>query len=183
MNGMDAAIARKPDVILIAIGGYPSSPGLFKFLLDRVDGNPDILFVVASAWDGVHYMFPDWTLRKNALLVAAMTLDADERDETRVRHDKEIPYTARRGTIWAPGRGIGTVSIETYPGPPAPYEMHGTSPAAAIVAGCAALVKSKSKPGTGGAALKEALVKAAQPKPDLGPPPDNGRLDCARATP
>jgi len=54
--------------------------------------------------------------------------------------------------------------------------------AAAIVAGCAALVKSKSPSGTGGAEIKEKLKKAAEEKPDIGPPP-NIRLNCAQAVP
>ena len=186
MKGVDAAIARKPDVILIAIGGYPSGPpDVFNELRDRVTNNRGILFVIASAWDGTHYPFPDWTTTDNALLVAAMTLDADERDRTRVRRDKEIQYSARRGTIWAPGRGVATAGIEKDPGSTnhSQFLMHGTSPAAAIVAGCAALVKTKSKPGTGGAALKEALLRGAEPKSDLGPVPDNKRLNCAAAIP
>ena len=61
-RGVDAAIARKPDVILIAIGGYPGgAPDVSTFLLDRVSRNTDILFVIASAWDGTHYAFPEWT--------------------------------------------------------------------------------------------------------------------------
>ena len=45
--------------------------------------------------------------------------------------------------------------------------MQGTSAAAAIVAGCAALVKEKT--GQTGTRLKAALVQAAEPKPGLEP--------------
>lgn len=187
IQGVDEAIKRTPDIILIAIGGYPASeagtPDVFSELLHRVTKNAQILFVVASAWDGTYYAFPPWTTADNALLVAAMTLDADPRDRTRVRTDKEIPYSARRGAIWAPGRAVETASIETDPGSQkySQFLMHGTSPAAAIVAGCAALVKSKTR--VGGVALKQALLRAAEPKPDLGSTPDNGRLNCAAAIP
>jgi subtilisin family serine protease len=180
-KGVDAAIVRKPDVILIAIGGYPG-PDVTPFMLSRVTANPSILFVVASVWDGTHYAFPPWTQADNALVVGAMTLDADARDRTKTDRSKEIPYTPRRGHIWAPGRNVATADIEIKQGSTvhSQYLMHGTSPAAGIVAGCAALVKSKT--GASGAALRTALVSAAEPKPDLGPAP-NGRLNCAKALP
>jgi subtilisin family serine protease len=181
-KGVDAAIARKPDVILIAIGGYPEGPpDVSSFMLSRVKDNPGILFVVASVWDNTpEYAFPAWTQTANALVVASMTLDADKADRTRVS-TREIPYGARRGEIWAPGRSVETADIE----PPGAtvhnqYLMHGTSPAAAIVAGCAALVKSKT--GTGGSALKSALLSGAAANPDLGSPP-NGRLNCGKVVP
>jgi subtilisin family serine protease len=182
-KGVDAAIARRPDVILIAIGGYPSGPpDVSAFMLSRVTGNPGILFVVASVWDGTQYVFPAWTQTDNALTVAAMTFDADEKDTSKNNKSKEIPYSERRGQIWAPGRSIATADIETEPGftTHSQFMMNGTSPAAAAVAGCAALVKSKT--GNTGAALKRALVSGAESKPDLGPAP-NGRLNCARAIP
>lgn len=187
VQGVDEAIKRTPDVILIAIGGYPASeagtPDVFSELLDRVTKNAQILFVVASAWDGTYYTPPAWTTADNALLVAAMTLDADPGDRTRVRADKEIQYSARRGAIWAPGRAVETADIETEPGSKThrQFLMHGTSPAAAIVAGCAALVKSKTR--VGGAALKERLLQTADPKTDLGSAPENRRLNCAAAIP
>jgi subtilisin family serine protease len=182
-KGVDAAIARTPDVILIAIGGYPAdSPDVSTFMADRVPRNPNILFVVASVWDGTDYAFPAWTRSANAIVVAAMTFDAEAQARERVDKTKEIPYSARRGDIWAPGRSVGTADIDPKPGSAqhARFLMHGTSPAAAIVAGCAALVKSKM--GVSGAALREALVSSAQLKPTLGPPP-NGRLACAQASP
>jgi subtilisin family serine protease len=182
-KGVDAAIARKPDVILLAIGGYPTgAPDVSTFMLSRVTANPSILFVIASAWDGKHYPFPPWTQAENALVVAAMTFDAFPDDRTRVNKDKEIPYGARRGHIWAPGRSIATADIEPQPGSSghAQFLMHGTSPAAATVAGCAALVKSKT--GVGGASLRGALVAGAEPKPDLDTV-SNRRLNCARALP
>ena len=180
MKGIDAAIASTPDVILVAIGGYPYGPSDFDtFMLGRVNDNTRILFVVASVWDGVgEYAFPRWTQAPNALLVAAMTLDAESGD-ARTLSKTEIPYTARRGNIWAPGRIVGTADIETEP-PPSTYHaqflMHGTSPAAAIVAGCAALVKGKT--GKAGADLKRALLAGSPGNSGLGQPPDNGRLDC-----
>lgn len=179
-NGVDAAIASKPDVILIAIGGYPSGPPDFEaFMLKRVNDNPGILFVVASVWDGTHeYAFPAWTQTANALVVASMTLDAEKTDRKKVSK-REIPYGARRGNIWAPGRSIETADIELEPGSPtthSQFSMHGTSPAAAIVAGCAALIKGKT--GTGGAALKSALLSGVDTAPDLAPA---GRLNCGKA--
>jgi hypothetical protein len=181
-KGVDVAIARKPDIILIAIGGYPSGPpDVSAFMLSRVTANPSILFVVASVWDGTGYVFPAWTQTDNALVVAAMTLDSEDTDRTKVTN-KEVPLGARRGAIWAPGREVGTADIETEPGFTihSQFLMYGTSPAAATAAGCAALFKSKT--GSGGAAIKRALVSAADPKPDLGPAP-NGRLNCAKAIP
>jgi hypothetical protein len=181
---VDAAIARNPDVILIAIGGYPNPPpDVDDFMQQRVTKYDKILFVVASAWDGTNFRPPDWTRAANALLVAAMTWDADAKDRRLADENKEIAYTTRRGDIWAPGRGIGTADIE----PPGAtrhdqFLMHGTSPAAAIVAGCAALVKSKSGSNTPGAELKDKLTKAAEEKPSIGPPP-NIRLNCGKAVP
>jgi hypothetical protein len=180
-KGIDAAIARKPDVILLAIGGYPSgTPDVAAFMSSRVGANPGILFVVASAWDGTYYPFPAWTQADNALVVAAMTLDAYQDARHKVDKNAEIPYSARRGHIWAPGRGVATADIEAQPGSAGhkAFLMHGTSPAAATVAGCAALVKSRT--GLAGAALRKALVSSAEPKVGLGAAP-NGRLNCARA--
>jgi hypothetical protein len=179
-NGVDAAIASNADVILIAIGGYPYGPSDFgTFMLGRVNANPRILFVVASVWDGIgEYAFPGWTQAPNALLVAAMTLDAAPGDP-RTLSKTEIPYTARRGNIWAPGRMVGTADIEPEPPPStfhAQFLMHGTSPAAAIVAGCAALVKAKT--GKAGADLKRALLAGSPGNSGLGQPPNNGRLNC-----
>jgi hypothetical protein len=181
-KGVDAAIARRPDVILIAIGGYPAgAPDVHAFMTDRVLRNPGILFVVASVWDGTQYAFPAWTQADNALLVAAMTQDADPGARERVTR-KEIPYTARRGDIWAPGRNVGTADIEPKPGGGhEQFLMNGTSPAAAATAGCALLVRGKT--GQTGSALKRVLLAAAEPQPDLGAAPRNGRLDCARALP
>ena len=184
LKGVDAAIGRTPDIILIAIGGYPSPPpDVFGGLSERITRHREILFVVASAWDGTYYTFPEWTTKDNALLVAAMTWDADPGDRARIKKETEIPYTARRGSIWAPGRGVGTAGIETEPGSTkhAQFSMHGTSPAAAIVAGCAALVTSKKK--MDGKALKDALLASAEPQPGLGPAPNNKRLNCAKAIP
>ena len=178
-KGVDAAIARNPDVILIAIGGYPGGdPEVPTFLLNRVSGRPDILFVIASAWDGTYFKFPDWTKPDNALVVAAMTLDADEKDARTLAAPRvEIPYTTRRGDIWAPGREIATADIEyqtiLWLGH-SQFLMHGTSPAAAIVAGCAALVKKHT--GASGKDLKDRLVKKSDNVQNLGP-----RLNCFKA--
>jgi subtilisin family serine protease len=182
-KGIDAAIKRKPDVILLAIGGYPAGPpDVATFMQSRVSANPGILFVVASVWDGIHYVFPKWTRADNALVVAAMTLDAQMGARDKVDRTKEIPYSARRGDIWAPGRNVATADIELPPGSTmhSQYFMHGTSPAAGIVAGCAALVKGKT--GASGAALRNALVSKADPKPDLGAT-SNGRVNCNQALP
>jgi subtilisin family serine protease len=183
-RGIDAAIGRKPDIILLAIGGYPAGmPDVEPFLAERIARNPGILFVVASAWDGKQYPFPGWTKPANAIVVAAMTRDADPRDRARVDVKREIPYTTRRGDIWAPGWTVGTADIQPKHPPKVDpkYEqflMNGTSPAAAVVAGCAALIKSKT--GVTGTGLKTALLAATEPKETLGPSP-NGRLDCAKA--
>ena len=179
-KGVDAAIALKPNVILMAFGGYPS--GVPEFMLKRVTDNPEILFVIASAWDGTHYPYPPWTRVKNVLVVAAMTLDASAQDIRKIDPKKEIPYSTRRGDIWAPGRSVGTADIAPDPAanPHDQFLMHGTSPASAIVAGCAALVASKT--GAKGAALRDALVDKADNNSDLGPAP-NGRLNCAKAVP
>jgi hypothetical protein len=101
----------------------------------------------------------------------------------------EMPYNDRQaGDIWAPGRDIDTADTLTIPNPDtadtkhpslqAPFSMQGTSAAAAIVAGCAALVKQTTK--YAGAKLKSTLVSKATNKQAL---PPNGRLDCDGAVP
>ena len=174
-QGVDGAIERKAEIILLALGGYPPGPpDVDVFLTDRARKNPDILFVVASTWDdSARYPFPPWTRLDNAIVVAAMTLDAKQ---------NEVPYSAKRGDLWAPGRDVETASIEPSAGasPHDPFLMQGTSAAAAIVAGCAALVKEKT--GYAGARLKTALIAAAEAKPGLGST-NNGRLNCNKAIP
>jgi len=174
-RGVDRAIAEKPDVVLLAPGGYPAGPpDVGAFLKERIGRNPDILFVVASVWDGSVYPFPEWTRLDNVLVVAAMTLDG-ARDEVR--------YSERAGDVWAPGRDVETADIAPDPANPslhAPYMMQGTSAASAIVAGCAALVKERT--GQTGGRLKAALVQAAEPKPGLGAS-NNRRLSCGKAIP
>lgn len=174
-KGVDRAIAEKADVVLLAPGGYPAGPpDVSAFLKDRIGKNPDILFVVASVWDGTVYPLPEWTRLDNALVVAAMTLD-DARNEVR--------FSDRAGDVWAPGRDVETADIAPDPANPslhAPYMMQGTSAASAIVAGCAALVKERT--GQTGARLKAALVQAAEPKPGLGAV-NNRRLSCGKAIP
>jgi subtilisin family serine protease len=170
-RGIDAAIQTTPDVILLAVGGYPAgSPDVPSFLQKRVGDHPEILFVVASVWDGQTYVLPAWTRRPNVIVVAAMTLADDLK--------REVPFSRKLGDVWAPGRDVQTASID--PGYP-PYYMQGTSAASAIVAGCAALVKQQ-RPDFQGAQLKSALTAAAEPKPDLGPS-GTGRVNCNRAIP
>jgi subtilisin family serine protease len=170
-KGIDRAIAEKPDVVLLAPGGYPAGPpDVSAFFNDRIGKNPDILFVVASVWDGTVYPLPGWTRLANTLVVAAMTLD---------NKGNEVQFSNRAGDIWAPGRDVETADIVPDPADSrlhAPYMMQGTSAASAIVAGCAALVKEKT--GQTGGRLKAALVQAAEPKPDLG-----ARLNCGKAIP
>ena len=178
-QGIDAAIAGKPDVVLVALGGYPD---VDEFLLQRVASvNSSILFVVASAWDPASGPAPAWTKLPNALVVAAMTLDADARDTTKIATaagiPKEIPYDTRSGDIWAPGRAVGTA--DNKPEGAAKhngFSMHGTSPASAMVAGCALLVKEKSP--LMGAGLKTRLLEKADDVPKLG-----RRLNCGNAVP
>lgn len=185
VTGVKEAIKKKPDIILIALGGYPAGPpdvnASLKDLV-HIDGK-DILFVVASVWDDSAYPFPDWTRRDernkvdNVIIAAAMTL-VDE---------VEVPYNYRQvGDLWAPGRDVDTAGIDTISNPidpkgpalQAPFSMQGTSASSAIVAGCAALVKEKA--GYSGAILKAVLVATAVTKPG---PPSNGRLDCNAAVP
>lgn len=175
-DGIDQAIQRKPSVIVLAIGGYPAGPpDVATFMKNRVEANADILFVVASVWDGMVYQFPAWTRLPNVVVVGAMTLAG--RDRTSY---VEIPYDGRRGDISAPGRDIETADILPDPANPnlhTQFFMQGTSPAAAIVAGCAALVKEKT--GYAGANLKAALVGAARTSRYL----ESGSLNCDRAVP
>jgi len=174
-RGLDRAIAEKPDVVLLALGGYPAGPpDVSAFLKDRIGKNPDVLFVVASAWDGTVYPLPEWTRLDNALVVAAMTLD-DARNE--------VQFSNKAGDIWAPGRDVETADIVPDPANPSlhsPHMMQGTSAASAIVAGCAALVKERT--GQSGARLKATLVQTAEPKPGLGAL-NNRRLSCGKAIP
>jgi subtilisin family serine protease len=174
-KGLDRAIAEKPDIVLLALGGYPAGPpDVSAFLKDRIGKNPDVLFVVASVWDGTVYPLPEWTRLDNALVVAAMTLD-DARNEVR--------FSNRAGDVWAPGRDVETADIVPDPANPSlhtPYMMQGTSAASAIVAGCAALVKERT--GQTGARLKATLVQTAEPKPGLGAL-NNRRLSCGKAVP
>lgn len=174
-RGVDAAIARNAEIVLLALGAYPPAPpDVDAFMSERADRNPGILFVVASIWDGsAAFPFPSWTRRGNVVVVAAMTL-ADGKGE--------VPYSARAGDLWAPGRDVETASIDllTTTRVHDKFFMQGTSAASAIVAGCAALVKQKT--GHAGARLKDALIAAAEPKPELKPG-SNRRLNCGKAVP
>ncbi len=185
--GLDRAIAQKPDVVLLALGGYPYPPApkptepdaLTAFLKQRISDNPAIVFVVASVWDGDVYKLPDWTTPDNVIVVAGTALGADM---------TEVPYGIKRGHIWAPGKDVDTASIDYAPNSTLHdrFSMQGTSPAAAIVAGCALLVKDKnSRAGVaafGGKDVKDALVKGADQDSHLGPS-GAGRLNCDKAMP
>jgi subtilisin family serine protease len=176
-QGLDRAIQARPGVVLLPLGGYP--PGAAAALLDRVRQHRDVLFVVASVWDGRVEPFPEWTRSDNAIVVAAMTL-ANGTPGGKAAGYREVPYDGRRGDIAAPGRDIETADIVPDPARPAvraKYLMQGSSAAAAIVAGCGALVKQRT--GLAAPALKTALVNAAERKPELDIP----RLNCARAIP
>jgi subtilisin family serine protease len=175
-QGLDRAIQATPAVVLLPLGGYP--PGAAAVLLDRVRQHRDILFVAASVWDGKVEPFPEWTRADNAIVVAAMTL-GDGKTGERASY-REVPYDGRRGDITAPGRDIETADITPDPARPGfrrKYLMQGSSAAAAIVAGCAALVKQRTKAAP--PALRTALVDAAERKPDLSAP----RLNCGKAVP
>lgn len=174
-RGIDAAITRGAHVVLLALGAYPPGPpDVEAFLTDRADGNPGVLFVVASVWEGgAHAPFPAWTRRPNVVVVGAMTLDDGK---------AEVPSKPKGGDLWAPGRDVETASIDPAPAasPHDRFYMQGTSAASAIVAGCAALVRQRT--GLAGAALKEALVRTAEPRPDLKPGSDR-RINCNKAVP
>ncbi|HUF12441.1 MAG TPA: S8/S53 family peptidase [Longimicrobiales bacterium] len=161
-----------PDIVLLALGPWPGdtddSGNTIDALLDIVVATHDkTLFVVASVWDRQYFPRPKWTQRPNVILVAAMTLDA--------ARTREIPYNVKRGDIWAPGRDVGTASIEPVwsAQPHHPYRMQGTSAAAAIVAGCAALIKSSTN--NVGARLRQDVLEASE---DAGLP-DGPRLKCS----
>ena len=175
-QGVARAVGVTPpaDIVLIALGPWPgdtdASGNSVDVLLDSVvRRHPAALFVVASVWDTGPYPRPAWTLQPNVVLVAPMTLDATQM--------REVPFSAKRGDIWAPGRDVETSSIEPQDGRPyARYKMQGASAAAAIVAGCAALLK-QATPGHSGAQLRQAVLDAAE-EANL---PDGRRLKCSRA--
>jgi subtilisin family serine protease len=177
-----ATAGKNVDVILLALGPWPSDvisgKNVHQRLAELVPQHPEILFVVASVWDGktiytlpdnTSYTFPPWTQQNNhVLLVAGMTLDGTD----------EIEYSDKSGQIWAPARDVETASIED----PLPgmgnkhpqFLMQGTSAAAAIVAGCAAAVKLDTDTG---ATLKDRLVRKAANTLPGGKP----RLNCLGA--
>jgi subtilisin family serine protease len=181
VNGVTAAIAKTPDVILIALGGYPAgTPDVHERLKNLVteagaDGaQKGILFVVASVWDDKAYPLPVWTKLNNVIAVAAMTQEK--------LGGPDLPFNDKVGAISAPGQNVGTADIQyeqvlsSLPLPRfhAQFLMQGTSAASAIVAGCAALVKEKM-PNLTGAEVKTALTDAAKRS--------NGRLNCNEAVP
>jgi len=177
VNGVQKAVDNNANVVLIAVGGYPA--GNVHSRLGAIVGDEkykNVLFVVASVWDDTTYTPPAWTQLGNAILVAAMTL----------ANGDEVPFNDKRGAIWAPGRDIDTADIKYLSDPPitvplinAPFSMQGTSPASAIVAGCAALIKERQG-GWSGGDIKNALTTKAVTKPGL---PTSGRLDCNAAVP
>jgi len=179
-RGVDIAVKAKVDVILLALGGWPSdlnskNETVHDRLLEPVTKNRDILFVVASVWDGTTSMFPTWTSEENVIVVAAMTLKPARSPAA----PAEDYYSDKRGDIWAPGRDVETAFIDygdpKYSGKYGEYLMQGTSAAAAIVAGCAAAVKLDTD--TKALTLKKRLVdKAANTLPRREP-----RLDCLGA--
>ena len=165
----------KPDVLLLALGPWPGDTDASGKSLDDLLGvvvatQPSTLFVVASVWDPNYIKRPDWTRYKNVILVAAMV--PDEKKKT------ELPYNEKRGDIWAPGINVGTAWI--LPEGASTHEqllMPGTSAAAAIVAGCAALIKQKT--GHTGEQLKGDVLAASE---STGLP-DGNRLKCSKMVP
>ena len=174
-QGVQKATSTTPDVILMALGAWPSDTDLGgndvdSLMATLVSVNPNILFVVASVWDLTYFPRPEWTTKYgNVIVVAGMT----------VYDMKEVPFNEKRGDIWAPAQNVETASISPDPKDPkkhAQFLMPGTSAASAIVAGCAALIKQMNLAYTG-KALKDALTAAVVPQPDL----PGGRLKCSMA--
>jgi len=175
IRGVQIALDNKVDVILLALGAWPSDidasskQDVHQRLLSKVRQSDaqNTLFVVASVWDDATvYKRPDWTKEDNVLLAAAMTLDSAT----------EVTDGNQTGDLWAPGRNVGTASNEEDPQKPGTYpqfSMHGTSAAAAILAGCAAAIKNTSETG---AALKGRLKNNFYRKMPGGQP----RLDCSK---
>jgi hypothetical protein len=93
--------------------------------------------------------------------------------------DVEVPFNEKRGDIWAPGRDIETASIDRSPSArpyDEPYLMQGTSAAAAIVAGCAALIKEATT--HTGTQLRQDVLEASE---EAGLPTGR-RLKCSKKT-
>jgi hypothetical protein len=185
-RGVDAAVAVNPpvDVILLALGGWPSdrttdakNETLDAHLSDVLKKHRNILFVVASVWDGTSYLFPNWTAEENVIVVAAMTQTA----ATIPGPPTEEYYSGKRGDIWAPGRDVQTAFIDVQDpkisGKYGDYLMQGTSAAAAIVAGCAAAVKLDTD--TVAKTLRDRLINKAQTTNAL--PGGEPRLNCLAA--
>ena len=179
ISGVEIALAKRVDVILVALGPWPSDLDVNKQtvhqrLLDKVkaanDSNSETLFVVASVWDDTTYKLPEWTKQGNVLVVAAMTLATD---------GSELEYSDKTGDIWAPGRDVETASIDDADRKQhAPFFMQGTSAAAAIVAGCAAAIKNDKEVGRDlRTRLKAAFVEYTLPGGR------RGRLNCVRGLP
>ena len=153
-KGLDRAIAEKPDVVLLALGGYPAGPpDVSAFLKDRIGKNPDVLFVVASVWDGTVYPLPEWTQARQCA--------RRRRDDARRRPQRGALQRQGRRHLGA-GRDVETADIVPDPLNPifhAPYTTQGTSAASAIVAGCAALVKERTGQ-TGRASRRRSMRRA-----------------------
>jgi hypothetical protein len=182
-RGVDIALAGSPkvDVILLALGGWPSdrttdgrNETVHEKLLRVVQDNRDVLFVVASVWDGRTSKLPTWATEDNAIAVAATTLNLGNMPGIPV----EDYYSDRRGEIGAPGRDIQTTFIE-YGNPKispkyGDYLMQGSSAAAAMVAGCAAAAKIGTEKAL---TLKKRLLDKGAKTLPRGEP----RLDCFAA--
>lgn len=179
ISGVEIALAKRVDVILVALGPWPSdldvnNQTVHQRLLDKVKAvnvsNPETLFVVASVWDDMTYRLPDWTKESNVLVVAAMTLATG---------GSEIEYSDKSGDIWAPGRDVETASIDDADRKQhAPFLMQGTSAAAAIVAGCAAAIKNDNEAG------KDLKTRLKTNFVEYTLPGDRkGRLNCVRGLP
>jgi Subtilase family len=192
-QGLDIAVRAKADVILLALGGWPSddltvTTEAGKKIDDRVskvvENNRGVLFVVASVWDGAPgSLFPLWTAEENVIVVAATKLKPGITVNPIAGEDY---YSVKSGDIWAPGLNIETAFIDytaligyrvaKYPGTYGSYLMQGTSAAAAIVAGCAAAVKGAND--VNAVTLKKRLIgSAARDALDRKEP----RLDCFKA--
>jgi hypothetical protein len=183
-RGVERAVTAspRPDVVLLALGPWPGDTDTngngVDDLLDLVVGaHPGTLFVVASVWDATYFKRPAWTTRPNVILVAAMTTVTIRDGQT--TRDVEVPFNEKRGDIWAPGRDIETASIDRSPSArpyDEPYLMQGTSAAAAIVAGCAALIKEATT--HTGTQLRQDVLEASE---EAGLPTGR-RLKCSKKT-
>ena len=178
-SGVAAATAAGADVIVLSLATWPPG-GLDGRLGTRMGQNPAVLFVIASVWDLVDSRIPSGllqedgtTTRENLIIVAGMKVDGTS--------GTEVVYDAHRGDLYAPGYDVDTASIGGVRPPPA-FQMQGSSPAAALVSGCAALAKQKT-PSAMGKDLKAVLLSKATKsvRDDPANAPTLLRLDCLEA--